>query len=49
MLTASDQERLDAVLADLERRAGLPVLSLPLLEDFHIDLGFPLEFDEEAG
>jgi DNA-binding Lrp family transcriptional regulator len=47
VLTARDQARLDEVLADLERRTGLPVLSLPMLEDFHIDLGFPLEFEEE--
>lgn len=47
VLTAPDRERLDAVLAEIERRTGLAVLSLPLLEDFHIDLGFPLDFGEE--
>jgi DNA-binding Lrp family transcriptional regulator len=46
VLTAPDRERLDAVLADIERHTGLAVLSLPLLEDFHIDLGFPLDFGE---
>jgi DNA-binding Lrp family transcriptional regulator len=46
VLTAPDQERLEAVLADIERRTGLAVLSLPLLEDFHIDLGFPLDFGD---
>lgn len=46
VLTAPDQERLDKVLAHIERRTGLAVLSLPLLEDFHIDLGFPLDFGE---
>lgn len=44
VLTAADPERLDAVLARIERHTGLAVLSLPLLEDFHIDLGFPLDF-----
>jgi DNA-binding Lrp family transcriptional regulator len=44
VLTASNQEHLDAVLAHIERSTGLAVLSLPLLEDFHIDLGFPLDF-----
>lgn len=47
VLTAPDQERLDAVLAEVERHTGLAVLSLPLLEDFHIDLGFPLDFGDE--
>ncbi|BBL74128.1 Lrp/AsnC family transcriptional regulator [Methylomagnum ishizawai] len=44
VLTAADPERLDAALARIERHTGLAVLSLPLLEDFHIDLGFPLDF-----
>jgi DNA-binding Lrp family transcriptional regulator len=46
VLTAPDQERLDGVLAEIERWTGLAVLSLPLLEDFHIDLGFPLDFGD---
>jgi DNA-binding Lrp family transcriptional regulator len=40
--TAPDSERLAAVLAEIEHECGLPVLSLPLEEDFHIDLGFDL-------
>jgi DNA-binding Lrp family transcriptional regulator len=46
VLTAPDQERLDGVLAEIERWTGLAVLSLPLLENFHIDLGFPLDFGD---
>lgn len=46
VLTAPDQRHLDQVLADIEESTGLPVMSLPLLEDFHIDLGFPLDFEE---
>jgi DNA-binding Lrp family transcriptional regulator len=46
VLTAEDQARLEGVLAEIEERTGLPVLSLPLLEDFHIDLGFPLDFGD---
>ena len=42
VLTAPDRERLEAVLAELRQRTGLPVLDLPLERDFHIDLGFPL-------
>jgi len=45
VLTASDEQRLDEALAGIERSTGLPVISLPLLEDFHIDLGFPLDFE----
>ncbi|MDX1605334.1 MAG: Lrp/AsnC family transcriptional regulator [Candidatus Competibacterales bacterium] len=43
VLTAPDRARLDAVLADIERRTGLAALDLPLERDYHIDLGFPLE------
>ncbi len=39
---AADQARLDAALAQIERDCGYPVLSLPLREEFHIDLGFDL-------
>lgn len=40
--TASDAQSLDGVLADIHGRTGLPVLNLPLLEEFRIDLGFDL-------
>lgn len=43
VVTARDAEQLEKVLTDIETRTGLPVLRLPLLEEFHIDLGFPLE------
>lgn len=42
--TAPDEEKLAAVLADIERRTGLQVLDLPMIEDYHIDLGFPLQW-----
>lgn len=38
------EQRLREVLADLESRTGLKILDLPLLEDFHIDLGFDLQW-----
>jgi DNA-binding Lrp family transcriptional regulator len=41
---AADAGRLDEVLRHIETRTGLRVLRLPLLEEFHIDLGFPLNF-----
>ena len=46
VLTAPSQTALDASFARIEsgigRGIGLPMLSLPLLEEFHIDLGFDL-------
>ncbi|MCF6354142.1 MAG: hypothetical protein L3J26_03415 [Candidatus Polarisedimenticolaceae bacterium] len=42
VVTAPDQQRVDQVLAEIEAYAGQPVLVLPLLKHFHIDLGFPL-------
>lgn len=48
VVTASDAGALERVLRRIEIRTGLPVLRLPLLEEFHIDLGFPLEFVSPA-
>ena len=42
VVTAPDQARLDAVLAEMEQQTGYPILNLPLVKQFHIDLGFPL-------
>ena len=39
---APDQHRLEQVIARIERRIASPVLRLPLVKDYHIDLGFPL-------
>lgn len=44
VVTAADDGQLQAVLDDIERRCGLRVLRLPMLEDYHIDLGFPLQW-----
>jgi DNA-binding Lrp family transcriptional regulator len=44
VLTAADAAALDAALARIERRIGLPVLVLPMLDDYHIDLGFPIDW-----
>ena len=40
---APDTARLRALLARIERETVLPVLSLPLLREYHIDLGFDLD------
>lgn len=49
VLTASNQLALDAAIARIERAAGLAVLALPLLEEYHIDLGFDLTADPVHG
>jgi len=40
--TAPDPDRLQAVLKEIEMRTGIEVLPFPLIEDYHIDLGFDL-------
>jgi len=44
VLTAPDQAALNAVIDEIEERTGYPVMNLPLLADYHIDLGFPLQW-----
>jgi len=41
--TAPDAARLQAVLDEIAARSGYEVLSFPLVEDYHIDLGFNLK------
>lgn len=41
--TAQSDAALQWTLSCIEHETGLPVLRLPLLEEFHIDLGFDLE------
>lgn len=42
VVTAGSEGRLQATLGAIEKAAGHPLLALPLLEEFHIDLGFSL-------
>lgn len=42
VVTASDEARVREVLGEIECRTGYQPLHLPMLEDFHIDLGFDL-------
>lgn len=49
VLTAPDGPRLEAALEDLAAVERLPVLSFPLVEAYHVDLGFPLEWPDGAG
>jgi DNA-binding Lrp family transcriptional regulator len=43
VLTAGSEELLQTALAAIERASGFPVLKLPLLHEYHIDLGFALD------
>ncbi len=45
VVTARSRARVAAVLEDIRGRTGLPVLELPLVEAFRLDLGFPLSWD----
>jgi DNA-binding Lrp family transcriptional regulator len=42
VVTAPDTHTRDAVLDRVEADTGLPLLRLPMLEAYHLDLGFPL-------
>ncbi len=44
VVTAEDEEAVTEVLDDITRRTGLRPLDLPLLEPFHLDLGFALRW-----
>ncbi|WP_294931496.1 AsnC family transcriptional regulator [uncultured Paracoccus sp.] len=46
--TAPDADALAASLARIEQATALPVLSLPLVRAFNIDLGFPLTGPRQA-
>lgn len=42
VVAAADEARVREVLGEIEHRTGCPLLHLPMLEDYHIDLGFDL-------
>jgi DNA-binding Lrp family transcriptional regulator len=45
VLAAPDAYRIVEVLREIESRTGISVMNLPLEEAFHIDLGFPLQWN----
>ncbi|VAW77727.1 Heme d1 biosynthesis protein NirD / Heme d1 biosynthesis protein NirL [hydrothermal vent metagenome] len=47
VVTAENQPALEGSLRHIEERVGYPVLSLPLVKDYHIDLGFPMQLDQQ--
>jgi siroheme decarboxylase len=44
VVTASSEEHLDIVLHEIEQHAEYPLMSLPMLEDYFIDLGFDINW-----
>ncbi len=44
VVTGEDRAAVAAVLDDIEQRTGLRPLDLPLLEPYHLDLGFALQW-----
>jgi len=42
VVTATDEQRRTEVLREIEQESGCPLLFLPMLADYHIDLGFDL-------
>lgn len=42
VVTASSQNEVEQVLTEIEQQTGLSVMNLPMEQDYHIDLGFPL-------
>lgn len=47
VLTAPDKQHLQSTLEDIEQTTGLDAISLPMVEAYHIDLGFKLKWKRE--
>jgi DNA-binding Lrp family transcriptional regulator len=48
VVTAESSAALDETLDDIQDSTGYAVLSLPLLRDYHIDLGFRMQLDDDS-
>jgi len=44
VLMAENEQMLAGVIESIEQQSGYAVMSLPMLEDFHIDLGFDIKW-----
>ena len=40
VITSANQKKLDDLLVSIEEHCGYKVLNLPMIKDYHIDLGF---------
>lgn len=47
VVIAADAQHLAQVLDDIEQQTGYPVMSLPLMEDYFIDLSFKLDLHDD--
>jgi len=47
VVTAEDRQAVETTLDAIRQQTGYDVMSLPLLRDYHIDLGFHMPFDNE--
>ncbi|MEQ1621371.1 MAG: Lrp/AsnC family transcriptional regulator [Methylococcales bacterium] len=47
VVIAANTQHLAQVLADIELQTGYPVMSLPLLDDYFIDLSFKLDLQND--
>ena len=45
VMTAPDEDTLDERLDELEHQLKLPILRLSMVEGYHIDLGFDIDWD----
>lgn len=45
VMTAPNEDTLDERLDELEHHLKLPILRLPMVEGYHIDLGFDIDWD----
>ncbi len=45
VIAARDEREIGRVIGKIERLTGIGVLNLPMLEDYHLDLGFDLEWN----
>ncbi len=45
VVAAGDEDHLAEVIEKIERQTGYDILNLPMLEAFHIDLGFDLQWN----
>ena len=44
VVCAPSRDAVTGVLDDIARRTGIAVMDLPMVEDYHLDLGFPLQW-----
>jgi len=44
VVTGADRETVEVVLDEIEARAGIDVIDLPMIEAYRLDLGFPLRW-----